>query len=149
MRSLRQIFVFLLTVLLCDGAYPSFAAEGHLPVGPERAQLRGAPPAPSLPRRPVNQRQGSHLLLEDDRRLDRFDLDYGLTELCRLGRFRQKRDRFLIVRLGGYTHGAVVGGHWALYDPEGLAVPDLVYAVRGQDTARCRVYVIRHLEPGL
>ncbi|CAN0361515.1 unnamed protein product, partial [Ectocarpus sp. 13 AM-2016] len=100
-----------------------------------------------LPRRPVNYRQGSHLLMEDERPLREFDRDRGLTDLCRAGRFRQKRDRFLMVRLAGFNHGAVVGGHWALYDPEGLAVPDLVYAVKGQDTARCEVYVIRHMAP--
>ena len=41
--------------------------------------------------------------------------------------------------------GAVIGGFWGLYDPEGLAVPDLVYALRWQDTGRCEVYILRHL----
>jgi len=95
--------------------------------------------------RPVNPLPGSHLLLEDEAPIGAFDLDRGLTRLCRAGRFRQQREHLFIVRLGGFVHGAVIGGAWGLYDPDGLAVPNLVYALRWQDTGRCEVYVLRHL----
>jgi hypothetical protein len=96
--------------------------------------------------RPVNPLPNSILLLEDEQPLSSFDLDRGLSKLCRIGRFRQQRERLFIVRLGGFVHGAVIGRFWGLYDPEGLAVPNLVYAVRWQDTGRCEVYVVRHLQ---
>jgi hypothetical protein len=95
--------------------------------------------------RPVNPLPTSRLLLEEEEPITAFDLDRGLTQLCRAGRFRQQREHLFIVRLGGYVHGAVIGGYWGLYDPERLAVPRLVYAVRWQDTGRCEVYVLRHL----
>lgn len=103
------------------------------------------PPGPEAAGRPVNPLPTSRLLLEDDAPLESFELDRSLTRLCREGRFRQQRQPLFIVRLGGYVHGAVVGGAWGLYDPEGLAVPNLVYALRRQDTGRCEVYVLRHL----
>ena len=127
---------------------PSAAAAGdsaHLPVGPQRLQIRGLPSAPPLRPRPVNPLKTSNLLLEDKEPLASFDLDRDLTKRCRAGTFRQQRAHFYIVRLGGYVHGAVVGGRPGLYDPERLAVPELVYALRWQDTGRCEVYVIRHL----
>lgn len=102
-------------------------------------------PADEAAARPVNPLPTSRLLLEDDAPLGAFDLDRGLTRLCRAGRFRQQREHLFVVRLGGVTHGAVIGGAWGLYDPEGLAVPNLVYALRWQDTGRCEVYVVRHL----
>ena len=140
---------FLIGLLLvCLLGATAVAEEGRQPLGPPRPLLQVPLQPPVLPQRPVNVRQGSHLLLETGRPLREFDLDRGLTALCRDGRFRQKRDRFLVVRLGGFVHGAVVGGHWSLYDPEGFAVPELVYAVKGQDTARCEVYVIRHITAG-
>ena len=147
MGRLKSIFVVVMGLLGTLPGGSGLADDGHLPIGPGKTRISGSLPPPALQRRPVNPRQGSHLILEEDSPLSAFDRDRGLTELCRIGRFRQKRDRFLIIRLDGYTHGAVVGGHWSLYDPEGLAVPDLVYAVKGQDTARCEVYVIRHLPP--
>jgi hypothetical protein len=104
-------------------------------------------PAPEAAARPVNPLPTSRLLLEEDAPIGAFDLDQGLTRLCRAGRFRQQREHLFIVRLGGFIHGAVIGGAWGLYDPEGLAVPNLVYALRWQDTGRCEVYVVRHL-PG-
>lgn len=105
------------------------------------------PPVPDTAARPVNPLPTSRLLLEDDAPIGAFDLDRGLTRLCRAGRFRQQREHLFIVRLGGFVHGAVIGGAWGLYDPEGLGVPNLVYALRWQDTGRCEVYVVRHL-PG-
>ncbi len=114
---------------------PSLAEEMDSPAGVAMAALDGASRAPTLARRPVNPRRGSHLILEEDWPLRRFDRDRSLTELCRAGRFRQKQEHFLIVRLAGIVYGAVVGGHWSLYDPEGLAIPNLVYARKGQDTA--------------
>lgn len=137
----------LLAVLLPPGSV--LADPNHLPLAPALPALRGPVEAPVPPRRPVNPRKNAHMIYEDDRPLRDFDRDRGLTDLCRSGRFRQKRERFLSIRLGGFVHGAVVGGHWSLYDPEGLAVPNLIYAVKDQDTARCEVYVIRHLEPAL
>lgn len=101
--------------------------------------------AQALARSPVNPLPTSQLLLEEAAPIGAFDLDRGLTELCRAGRFRQQREHLFIVRLGGFVHGAVIGGAWGLYDPEGLAVPNLVYALRWQDTGRCEVRVIRHL----
>ena len=103
-------------------------------------------PPPSGTPRPVNPSKTSNLLLEDDAPLSSFDRDRSLTESCRAGRFRQQREHLYIVRLGGFIHGAVVGGRRGLYDPEGLAVPGLVYALRWQDTGRCEVYVVRHLQ---
>lgn len=134
-----------LSACLADGSVQ--ADEQHLPVGRQKSQVQGAVEVPLLPRRPVNPRNSSHLIMEDERPLREFDHDRSLTELCRAGRFRQKRDRFLMVRLDGYIYGAVVGGHWALYDPEGMAVPDLIYVLKRQDTARCEVFVIKHLAP--
>lgn len=127
---------------------PALAADKASPVGVALGALDGATQVSDLARRPVNPRKRSHLILEEDRALREFDRDRSLTELCRAGRFRQKQEHFLIVKLAGFVYGAVVGGHWSLYDPEGLAVPNLVYAIKGQDTARCDVYVIRHLSPG-
>jgi len=89
----------------------------------------------------------SRVLLEEEGAIASFDLDRSLTRLCRAGRFRQQREHLFVVRLGGILYGAVIGGAWGLYDPQGLAVPDLVYALRWQDTARCEVYVVRHLGP--
>ena len=106
------------------------------------------PPLQALARPPVNPLATSRLLLEEEAPIAAFDLDRALTRLCRAGRFRQQREHLFIVRLGGFVHGAVIGGAWGLYDPEGLAVPNLVYALRWQDTGRCEVYVIRHLPAG-
>jgi hypothetical protein len=117
----------------------------HLPLGAARLQLRGLPMAPAGRPRPVNPQQTSNLILEDDDPLTSFDLDRDLTKRCRAGRFRQQREHLFIVRLGGFVHGAVIGGQWGLYDPDRLAVPDLVYALRWQDTGRREVYVLRHL----
>lgn len=101
-----------------------------------------------LARPPVNPLPTSRLLLEEEAPIATFDLDRGLTRLCREGRFRQQREHLFIVRLGGFVHGAVIGGAWGLYDPQRLAVPNLVYALRWQDSGRCEVYVIRHLPAG-
>ena len=148
MSTVPISFLVVTLSLFCLSGGAAWANDRHLPVGQDKARVHGLALPPNLPRRPVNARESSHLILEEDRPLRSFDRDRGLTEFCRLGRFRQKRDRFLIVNLNGYIHGAVVGGHWSLYDPEGLAVPNLVYAIKGQDTARCEVYVIRHLDAG-
>src|SRR3546814_7562303 len=104
-----------LAVLLCAAAAPAAAQEA---------------------RRPVNPLPTSRLLLEEAVPITELDLDRSLTKLCRAGRFGQQRTHLFIVRLGGYVHGAVIGGAWGLYDPEGLAVPNLVYALRWQDTGR-------------
>jgi len=104
-----------------------------------------APAAAQDARRPVNPMATSRLLLEDEAPITDFELDRGLSGLCRAGRFRQQREHLFIVRLGGIVYGAVVGGFRGLYDPEGLAVPALVYALRWQDTGRCEVYAVRHL----
>jgi hypothetical protein len=133
----------LLAALL---ACPAWAQEtARLPVGPERPQFRGLPSPPETAPRPVNPLPTSRLLLEDAEPITAFDLDRGLSRLCRAGRFRQQREHLFIVKLGGYIHGAVIGGYWGLYDPARLAVPNLVYALRWQDTGRCEVYVLRHL----
>jgi len=146
MRRTR-ILAFCLTVLLAALlTWPAWAQEAaRLPVGPERSQFRGLPAPPETAPRPVNPLATSRLLLEDEEPITAFDLDRGLTRLCRAGRFRQQREHLFIVKLGGYVHGAVIGGYWGLYDPARLAVPNLVYALRWQDTGRCEVYVLRHL----
>lgn len=143
-RRLRN-FLTLLLFCLAAGAGQAGAAE-TLPVGPQKPQVRGTPPLPEGKRLPVNPQQTSNLLFEDDQRIEAFDLDRGLSRLCRAGRFRQQREHLFIVRLGGTVHGAVIGGFWGLYDPERLAVPNLVYALRWQDTGRCEVRVLRHLK---
>src|SRR3546814_20449457 len=57
--------------------------------------------------RPVNPLPTSNLLLEEAAPLAAFDLDRGLTRLCRAGRFRQHREPLFIVRLGGFVPGSV------------------------------------------
>jgi len=136
----------LMAPLVWGGAAQA-TEPGHIPVGPERTQVRGLPPVPELPRRPANPLPTSRILLEDAEPIARFDLDRSLTKLCRDGRFRQQRSHLYVVRLGGILYGAVIGGRWGLYDPARLAVPDLIYALRWQDTGRCEVYVVRHLNP--
>ena len=134
--------------LLAVAAGEIRAAEpAQLPIGPERTRVRGLPPLPQGRPRPVNPLPTSRVLLEDEDPIARFDLDRSLTRQCRAGRFRQQREHLFVVRLGGILYGAVIGGAWGLYDPQGLAVPDLVYALRYQDTGRCEVYVVRHLGP--
>lgn len=135
-----------LALLAAVTAGPAAGDPAHLPVGEQRLQIRGAPPLPPDRPRPVNLLESSRLLLEDEAPLASFDLDRELTRRCRAGTFRQQRAHLYVVRLGGYVHGAVVGGRWGLYDPARLAVPDLVYALRWQDTGRCEVYVIRRLQ---
>lgn len=137
---------FGLAVLVAVTTVPATGDPAHLPVGEQRLQIKGASPLPPVRLRPVNPLATSRLLLEDDAPLASFDLDRDLTRRCRAGTFRQQRAHLYIVRLGGYIHGAVIGGRWGLYDPARLAVPDLVYALRWQDTGRCEVYVIRHLQ---
>lgn len=131
---------------LLAGALAAALALGGPPVA-DASELRGRGLAPLTAGRPqpVNPLPSSILLFEDKQPLHSFDLDRGLSKLCRQGRFRQQRERLFTVRLGGFIHGAVIGQHWGLYDPEGLAVPNLVYALRWQDTGRCEVYVLRHL----
>ncbi len=137
--------------LLLAGPAPFFPAgagePARLPVGPERLQTRGLPPVPAPARKPANPLPNSFLLFEAEEPLTSFDYDRSLSKLCRAGRFRQQRAHLYTVRLGGYLHGAVIGGRWGLYDPEGLAVPGLVYGLRWQDSGRCEVYVLRHLQP--
>lgn len=96
---------------------------------------------------PANPLPTSRILLEDEDPISRFDLDRALTKLCRAGRFRQQREHLFVVRLGGVLYGAVIGGAWGLYDPQNLAVPNLIYALKYQDSGRCEVYVVRHLDP--
>ncbi|MEQ8356877.1 MAG: hypothetical protein RH942_15150 [Kiloniellaceae bacterium] len=147
MHAALPVTLCLSLLLPAALAAPAAAQDpAHLPVGPLRVQTRGLPPIPQNDPRPVNPLAGSNLLLEDDAPLTAFDLDRNLTKLCRKGRFRQQRQHLYIVRLAGYIHGAVIGGRWGLFDPEGLAVPNLVYALRWQDTGRCEVYVLRHLQ---
>ena len=138
--SLGLLLLVLLPIRPAGAADPA-----HLPIGEGRAAFHGLPPVPGGARRPVNPLRSSNLILEDEAPLRSFDLDRGLTGLCRAGRFRQQREHLYVVRLAGTTYGAVIGGEWGLYDPAGLGVPGLVYAVRYQDTGRCEVYVLRHL----
>src|SRR3546814_1378610 len=102
------------------------AAAGSL------AGLLCAAAVPAAVAQPVNPLPTSRLLLEEAVPITELDLDRSLTKLCRAGRFGQQRTHLFIVRLGGYVHGAVIGGAWGLYDPEGLAVPNLVYAQIGR-----------------
>lgn len=144
--SIARLGAAVLLVLLGG---PAVAGEpSHLPVGPERLQSRGLPPVPEGGPRPVNPLPNSFMIFESEEPLGSFDFDRGLSRLCRAGRFQQQRHHLYTVRLDGYIHAAVVGGRWGLYDPDGLAVPDLVYALRWQGTGRCEVYILRHLEPG-
>ncbi|MEO3429867.1 hypothetical protein AAFN88_13470 [Pelagibius sp. CAU 1746] len=147
-RAFRIGLLWGLLSALPAGAPGAVAEPAHLPVGNERLQVRGLPPVPEGGPRPVNPLPNTFLLFESEEPLAAFDLDRGLSRSCRAGRFRQQRLRLYSVRLGGYLHAAVIGGRWGLYDPDRLAVPDLVYAMRWQDTGRCEVYVLRHLEQG-
>jgi hypothetical protein len=144
---LLPILALCITLALPGPGAAAAAEPAHLPVGPERPQVRGLPPIPQGRPRAVNPIPTSRVLLEEAEAITSFDLDRALTRLCRAGRFRQQREHLFVVRLGGILYGAVIGGAWGLYDPQGLAVPDLVYALRRQDTARCEVYVVRHLGP--
>ena len=135
------------TVLLAAAGAAVAGDPAQLPVGPERTRVRGLPPLPQVRPRAANPVATSRVLLEEEGAITSLDLDRNLTKLCRAGRFRQQREHLFVVRLGGILYGAVIGGAWGLYDPQGLAVPDLVYALRWQDTGRCEVYVVRHLGP--
>lgn len=142
--SIPSLFAAALLAVL---AGPAAAGEpAHLPIGPERLQTRGLPPLPEGAPRPVNPLPNSFLIFESEEPLGNFDFDLGLSKSCRAGRFQQQRHHLYTVRLGGYIHAAVVGGRWGLYDPDRLAVPDLVYALRRQGTGRCEVYILRHLQ---
>lgn len=132
---------------LGPAAAAGVAAPRPLPVGPERMRAHGLVPVAEGRRQPVNPLTTSNLLFEEDQPIGSFDRDRSLSRQCRAGRFRQQREHLFIVRLGGIIYGAVIGGFWGLYDPDRLAVPNLVYAVRGQDTGRCEVFVLRHLTP--
>lgn len=145
MRPGRLILHCLLFLALAPLPPAGAADPAHLQLGEGRAAFRGLPAAPGPARRPVNPLKTSNLIFEDEAPLRSFDLDRGLTGLCRAGRFRQQRSYLYVVRLAGYTYGAVIGGEWGLYDPAGLGVPGLVYAIRYQDTGRCEVYVLRHV----
>jgi hypothetical protein len=147
-RPFRRGFILGLLPGLLTAGLAAAADPAHLPVGRERLQVRSLPPVPEGTPRPVNPLPNTFLLFESEEPLASFDFDRGLSKSCRAGRFRQQRHRLYSVRLGGYLHAAVIGGRWGLYDPEGLAVPDLVYALRWQDTGRCEVYILRHLEQG-
>lgn len=141
-------FLILCSALLLGASGVAGAGNpAQLPIGPERTRVRGLPPIPQGRPKPVNPLPTSRILLEDENPIGRFDLDRSLTKQCRAGRFGQQRAHLFVVRLGGVLYGAVIGGAWGLYDPQGLAVPDLVYALRWQDTGRCEVYVVRHLGP--
>ncbi len=145
--NFRHLLATCLVVLLGWVVEPATAADpDHLPIGSQRLQVRTLPVAPRGAPRPVNPQATSNMLFEDDDPLGSFDLDRSLSKLCREGRFRQQQERLFTVRLGGYVHGVVIGQYWGLYDPEGRAVANLVYALRWQDTARCEVYVLRHLQ---
>src|SRR3546814_2190043 len=109
------------------------AAAGSL------AGLLCAAAVPAAGAQPVNPLPTSRLLLEESVPITELELDRSLTKLCRAGRFGQQREHLFIVRLGGFVHGAVIGGAWGLYDTEGLAVPNLSYALRWQDTGCCEV----------
>lgn len=101
---------------------------------PFDARLSRPPPAPP------NALPSSNLLYRrDDLRFSDFPYDRSLSRLCREGRFLQIRDRLFIARLGGQIYGAVVGGHWALRDPRGAALPGFIYAMHRQHTGRCEV----------
>ncbi len=141
------LLAICVTLLVLAAGEIRAAEPAPLPIGPERTRVRGLPPLPQGRPRPVNPLPTSRVLLEDEDPIARFDLDRSLTRQCRAGRFRQQREHLFVVRLGGILYGAVIGGAWGLYDPQGLAVPDLVYALRYQDTGRCEVYVVRHLGP--
>lgn len=147
--SRHRVLVALLVLLAgAAAARPVLADPAHLPLGKQRVQGRSQPTPPETAPWPVNPLPNTFLLFESEAPLTSFDLDRGLSRSCRAGRFRQQRHRLYSVRLGGYLHAAVVGGRWGLYDPDRLAVSDLVYAVRWQDTGRCEVYVLRHMEQG-
>ncbi len=101
---------------------------------PFDARLNLPPPAPP------NALPSSNLLYQrDDLGFSDLPYDRSLSRLCREGRFLQVRDRLFIARLGGQIYGAVVGGHWALWDPKGAALPGFIYAMHRQHTGRCEV----------
>jgi len=112
----------------------------HFTKSPERAprplDARLGRPAPA----PPNSIPSSNLLYgPDDRRFSDFRYDRKLSRLCREGRFLQVRDRLFIVQLDGQVYGAAIGGHWALRDPNGAALPGFLYAIHRQHTGRCEV----------
>src|SRR3546814_15544416 len=74
------------------------------------AVLLCAVAVPAAVAQPVNPLPTSRLLLEEAVPITELDLDRSLTKLCRAGRFGQQRTHLFIVRLGGYVHGAVIGG---------------------------------------
>ncbi len=134
-----------LAVAALTGTLPALA-KPDLATGDPRHFTTGAKASDdrlALPRRnvrPIPRRNTGRLLHEDPRRLGDLIYERELSRACRAGRFRQVRDRLYVVRLAGEIHGAVQGGRRGLFDPDRLARADVIYAVRGQDTAYCRVY---------
>ncbi len=82
------------------------------------------------------------VLVRSDERLGggNWNLDRVLSDYCREGQFRQRRDRRFVAILDGRTYGAATASKASLYDPRGVATPGNVYVFRGQGTSRCRVY---------
>lgn len=82
------------------------------------------------------------VLLRSDEALGagNWNLDRVLSDYCREGQFKQRRDRRYVAVLNGRTYGAATASKAALYDRRGVATPGTVYVFRGQGTSRCRVY---------
>jgi len=115
----------------------------HIPQGPKPGhRIPKDEPRPET-RGPVNTLPTSNVLFrEPDHRLQDYPIERTLTKECRARRFRQVRDHMFIVKLGKRTYGAAVGGHWGLFDPQGLSRRGSIYVIHNQDTGRCQVRLI-------
>jgi hypothetical protein len=119
----------------------SVTAPGHYRTGPAATHFT----APSRDETQARVRElPSAVMLHEDRRraITEMAPDRRLSESCRAGKLRQYRNRQFAVRLAGYLHGAAVGGHWSLIDPEGQATPGQIYAFRRPNSGRCEIYRI-------
>lgn len=138
--ALAGLLLASLTAGPAASAEPGLANSNpdHFRSGAERHDSRL--PQPPRAGHPIPRYSSGLLLHEGPRAVADLVYERELSRACRAGRFGQVRDRLYVVRLAGEVHGAVQGGRLGLFDPDRLARPDVIYAVRAQDTAYCRIY---------
>jgi|GEM_PF-5933511 len=145
--AIGTLAVWLLPVWLTGAVAASLEMKAtdpsHIPQGLNRNhRIPRDEPRPEV-RGPVNPLPTSNVLFQEpDDSLRDYPIDQTLSNQCRARRFLQVRDHMFIVKLGKQTYGAAVGGHWGLFDPQGLSREGSIYVIRNQDTGRCQVHLI-------